>query len=307
MFSLPDNWEMASLLAKLLLYFAAFSIAGGSLAALRYSNGNRATLFSNFSTVFVGAVVGFHGVLLGFLVQVGLINDSGVGGMFDWGMASILLDTSLGDVTLFRLLAFILAGGASVVFLKKLQYTDGKLSVLLARFLFTIQFAALIILAFSHRVSGHVSVLSIVAQTSIMLHFIAFALWIGCLYPFLQLSKSTSLETLQKTLKRFGDNAIAILSILFLAGILMSWELLDSPFDLINTGYGVVLLVKLVLVAAILAVAAINKLVLVPSMLASVSISRLQTSIRVELAIALAILIVTSYLSTVVGPASHQM
>ncbi|HAS47762.1 MAG TPA: copper-binding protein, partial [Gammaproteobacteria bacterium] len=109
------------------------------------------------------------------------------------------------------------------------------------------------------------------------------------------------------TLKRFGDNAIAILSILFLAGILMSWELLDSPFDLINTGYGVVLLVKLVLVAAILAVAAINKLVLVPSMLASVSISRLQTSIRVELAIALAILIVTSYLSTVVGPASHQM
>ncbi|MDC3196788.1 CopD family protein [Gammaproteobacteria bacterium] len=140
-----------------------------------------------------------------------------------------------------------------------------------------------------------------------MLHFIAFALWIGCLYPFLQLSKSTSLEILQKTLKRFGDNAIAILSILFLAGILMSWELLDSPFDLINTGYGVVLLVKLVLVAAILAVAAINKLVLVPSMLASVSISRLQTSIRVELAIALAILIVTSYLSTVVGPASHQM
>ncbi|MDC3196787.1 hypothetical protein OAU36_03530, partial [Gammaproteobacteria bacterium] len=57
MFSLPDNWEMASLLAKLLLYFAAFSIAGGSLAALRYSNGSRATLFSNFSTVFVGAVV----------------------------------------------------------------------------------------------------------------------------------------------------------------------------------------------------------------------------------------------------------
>jgi putative copper resistance protein D len=123
----------------------------------------------------------------------------------------------------------------------------------------------------------------------------------------LQLSKSKSLETLQKTLKRFGDNAIAILSILFLAGILMSWELLDSPFDLINTGYGVVLLVKLVLVAAILVVAAINKLVLVPSMLASGSISRLQTSIRVELAIAVAILIVTSYLSTVVGPASHQM
>jgi putative copper export protein len=33
----------------------------------------------------------------------------------------------------------------------------------------------------------------------------------------------------------------------------------------------------------------------------------LQRSIRYELAIAVAILVVTSYLSTIVGPAEHQM
>ncbi|MFT4816570.1 MAG: putative copper resistance protein D, partial [Cyclobacteriaceae bacterium] len=108
MFTLPGIWELASLLAKLLLYVGAFSIAGGSLSAWRYSNADRSLLFSNFSYVFFGTVIGFHGAVLGFLVQVGLINDSGLPGMIDWGMISILLDTGLGDVTLLRLLAFIL-------------------------------------------------------------------------------------------------------------------------------------------------------------------------------------------------------
>ena len=121
MFILPGIWELASLLAKLLLYVGAFSIAGGSLSAWRYANADRALLFSNFSYIFVGSVIGFHGALLGFLVQVGLINDSGLPGMIDWGMISILLDTSLGDVTLLRFLAFVLAGISSVIVLKKLQ------------------------------------------------------------------------------------------------------------------------------------------------------------------------------------------
>lgn len=307
MFTLPDSWELASLLAKLLLYFGASSIAGGSLSAWRYSNADRALLFSNFSYIFLGTVIGFHGALLGFLVQVGLINDSGLLGMFDWSMISILLDTGLGDVTLLRLLAFILAGASSVIVLKKLQHANIDLKQPLARLLFLLQLAALLTLAFSHRITGHVSVLSLVAQVSIVLHFSAFALWIGCLYPFLQLSRSLDLEVLQKTLKRFGNNAIAILFALLLGGGLMLYELLESPMDLFTTNYGLALLVKLVLVLLILGVAALNKLIIVPVLLSSGSAARLQRSIRCELAIAVAILVVTSYLSTIVGPAGHQM
>lgn len=307
MFILPDNWELASLLAKLLLYVGAFSIAGGSLTAWRYSNADRALLFSNFSYIFVGTVIGFHGALLGFLVQVGLINDSGLLGMFDWSMISILLDTGLGDVTLLRLLAFMLAGACTVITLKKLQRSNIDLKDPLTRFLFLLQVVALVALAFSHRITGHVSVLSLVAQVSIVVHFTAFALWIGCLYPFLQLSRSLDLEVLQKTLKRFGDNAIAILCALLLGGALMVYELLESPMALINTDYGLALLVKLALVLLILGVAAMNKLILVPKLINSGSTARLQSSIRYELAIAAAILIVTSYLSTIIGPAGHQM
>ena len=307
MFILPDNWELASLLAKLLLYVGAFSIAGGSLSAWRYSNAERALLFSNFSYIFIGTVIGFHGALLGFLVQVGLINDSGPAGMLDWSMISILLDTGLGDVTLLRLLAFLLAGASSVIAIKKLQRSNIDLKHPLTRLLFLLQLVALVTLAFSHSITGHVSVLSLVAQVSIVLHFAAFALWIGCLYPFLQLSRSLDLEVLQETLKRFGNNAIVILSALLLGGGLMLYELLESPMAFINTGYGLALLVKLILVLLILGVAAMNKLMLVPVLISSGSAAKLQSSIRYELAIAVAILVVTSYLSTIVGPAAHQM
>ncbi|MBL4572639.1 MAG: hypothetical protein JKY86_06160 [Gammaproteobacteria bacterium] len=50
-----------------------------------------------------------------------------------------------------------------------------------------------------------------------------------------------------------------------------------------------------------------NKLVVVPVLLSSGSTVRLQSAIRFELAVAVAILVVTSYLSTIVGPAGHQM
>jgi putative copper resistance protein D len=307
MFILPCIWELASLLAKLLLYFGAFSIAGGSLSAWRYSNADRALLFSNFSYIFVGTVIGFHGALLGFLVQVGLINDSGLPGMFDWGMISILLDTGLGDVTLLRLLAFVLAGACSVIVIKKLQRSNIDLNSPQSRFIFLLQLTALLALALSHRVTGHVSVLSLVAQISIVIHFAAFALWIGCLYPFLQLSRSVDIDVLEKTLKRFGNNAIVILFALLLGGGLMIYELFESPMALINTNYGLALLLKLTLVLVILGIAAMNKLMIVPALISSGSRVRLQRSIRYELAIAVVILVVTSYLSTIVGPIGHQI
>ena len=87
----------------------------------------------------------------------------------------------------------------------------------------------------------------------------------------------------------------------------MLYELFESPMALINSDYGSALLLKLTLVLVILGVAAMNKLMLVPVLISSGSIVKLQRSIRYELAIAVAILVATSYLSTIVGPAEHQM
>ena len=109
MFMLPSSWELASLVCKLLLYFGAASIAGGSLCLWQFSDGRRGTVHGNLIYMISGALIGFQAVILNFLLQVGLVNDDGISGMFDWSMAAILLDTQLGDVTFYRLAGFVLA------------------------------------------------------------------------------------------------------------------------------------------------------------------------------------------------------
>ncbi len=306
MFTVPDNWELASLLAKLLLYIGAAGVAGGSLTAWRYSCSNRSALAYNYSYILTASIIGFQGVLLGFLVQVGLINDNGIFAMFDWDMMSILLETALGDIVFLRLLAFVLAAISSLFLLKGILHSNIVSSGRFVRIMMGLQLTALILLAFSHRVSGHVSVLSVIAQAAIIVHFVAFAAWIGCLLPFLQLSRSLDIESLRVSLKGFGDNATVILLMLLIAGTLMLLELLNSPRELFNTDYGQALLVKFVLVLAILFVAAINKLYLVPALSNTDSVDKLQTSIRYEIFLAATILVITAYLSTIIGPAEHR-
>lgn len=305
MLILPGSWELASLLGKLFLYAGAASLAGGALTAWRYSTSNRAILTSNYSYILIGSLLGFQGVVLSFFVQVGLVNDSGIAGMFDPDMSSILLATTLGEVTFYRLLGFVLAAASSIYFLQISQRPALTLASNPGRVIFGLQFIALFLLAYSHRVSGHVSVLSVIAQAAVVAHFFAFAAWIGCLLPFLQLSRSLDIESLQTTLKQFGNNAIVILLVLVLAGGLMLLELLGSPMELLNTDYGLSLLAKFFLVLVLLCVAAANKFILVPALSSKTGVAKLQTSIRYEIFLAAALLMVTAYLSTIIGPVGH--
>jgi putative copper resistance protein D len=92
---------------------------------------------------------------------------------------------------------------------------------------------------------------------------------------------------------------------LLAAGTLMLWELLDSWQEFITSAYGIALLIKFSLVLAILGLAVVNKLVLVPRLNREANANRLRISIRQEMGLAIAILMTTSYLSTIVGPAGH--
>ena len=53
---------------------------------------------------------------------------------------------------------------------------------------------------------------------------------------------------MQVSMKKFGDNAIALVLLLIVAGILMLLELFHSISEVFTTPYGQALLVKLVLV-----------------------------------------------------------
>ena len=305
MFSFPTTWEFASLVCKLFLYFGAASIAGGSLCLWLYSDGSRRMVERNFLYIMLGSLLGFQAVIANFLIQIGLVNDDGLIAMFDWTMASLLLDTALGDMSVARLLGFGIAFVASLRLLRTTRQLMRGPDQTFYRLQMLVYSLALLLVAFSFRVGGHNSVLPLTSQVAITIHFMAFALWIGSLYPLLMSSGSDDLASLQLTMKRFGDGAIAIVVALLAAGSLMLWGLLDSWQEFISSAYGIALLIKFSLVLAILGVAAINRLVLVPRLNREANAGKLRTSIRQEMGLAIAILMTTSYLSTIIGPVDH--
>ena len=302
MFSVPTSWELTSLVCKLLLYFGAASIAGGSLCLWLYNNGKRQFFEKVISYIMLGAFLGFLGTLVNYFVQVGLINARGLTGMFDWDMASLLLETQLGEVTYMRLTGFILAFISSLIFFRKAVRLPQQSFY---RLLLGVHGIAFLFVAFSFTKAGHVSVLTGIARTAVVFHLYAFSAWIGSLFPLLLLTNSTELNLLKKLMQQFGDNALGIIIILAGMGALMLLELLDNPAELYTTPYGWVFLLKLFLVLVTLSVAVINKLVLVPAIVNNASALRLRRSIRVEMVAITLVLIATSYLSTIVGPAGH--
>ena len=58
---------------------------------------------------------------------------------------------------------------------------------------------------------------------------------------------------------------------------------------------------------AIFSIAALNKFRLTPAIISEGGAQYLRRSIRIEVVVAILILVVTSYFSTIVGPPGHQM
>lgn len=304
---IPGSWEFASLVCKLLFYFAAASSLGGSFSLWLYSDGSRKTVTRVLQYQLLGGLLGFHGVIAYFLIQVGQINDSGPLGALDWSMAQILLDTSLGDLSLFRLVGFTFIAAAALLSLGQSRMLNNAPG---SRFYQTNILGTtlgFLLLLYSFRFGGHVSVLGPPVQLSLIIHFVCFSLWIGALWPLHHISAVAQTSDLQLILKRFGDHAVFVVSALLIAGVLMLINLIQTPQELLQTNYGRSLLLKLLLVIALLAIAAINKLVLVPALAIDGSSDRFRKSVRIEMFVATLLLLVTAYLSTIVGPMSHEM
>ena len=85
----------------------------------------------------------------------------------------------------------------------------------------------------------------------------------------------------------------------------MLLDLFGSIDEIFSTDYGMVVLVKLTLVIAILGIAAINRVRLTPNIVSQNGVRQFRNSVTIEIFVALLILIVTTYLSTVVGPPEH--
>lgn len=148
------------------------------------------------------------------------------------------------------------------------------------------------------------------------MHLIAAAVWLGMLPPLLMVvgdaasRASAEAASLAAACAKafFVPGAVAVL-VLAGSGIANASWMMDSVSDLVDTSYGRVLGVKLVLVAAMLALAGANRFAIVPRLSrasdAGRSVQVLRRSVYAELLFGAAVIVVVAWLG-VTPPASHE-
>ena len=303
--SITPSWELLSVLSKVFIYLGAASALGGAFFLLNYNDDRRATLGRVLSLHLAGALLGLQAVAAAFLAQVGTASGSGLSGAFDRDMAGLLLSTQLGDLSLFRAVGFAIWIGSGLFFYQTMvQQTRAPIRLFYQR-LFAVNAFGFIFLLLSFRFGGHVSVQSLSVQFALAVHFTMFALWIGALYPLLTISRTGQVAELKVSLERFSKHAVVIVSLLLLSGLALMLSLIHSAADLFTTAYGIALILKILLVIGLVAIAAVNKYIIVPQLLLQTDTAQFQRSVRLEIVVAILLLLLTAYLSTALGPTMH--
>ncbi len=290
-----DGWALWSVAIKFLGLLAMAGVVGGSFVHLLADR----LQFPQFPQLrcylLASGALGLLMTPFAFLLQVGGINHNGMSGMFDGGISVILLSSTLGEVLGLRLSAFALFL-AAIWFLadatsRRYRHETGYLLCALSALLLCVSFAF----------TGHTTELFMAAKMLLVLHVLAALLWTGALYPLWYLSGTAELVKVQKLMRGFGVLAVCMVVALVLAGIFLASQLLQNPGDLLTTSYGITFMLKLGGVVVLLLLAALNKLRFVPR-LQEEGVGSLQRSIRFEIAVALYVLAMTSWLTTATGP-----
>lgn len=292
-------WELAIVLAKVLSYGGLASLTGGFLI-FWLGSASTATRRHLLHFMLLASAVGSLAVALFFLLQVGVVNQNGIAGMFDSFMAGLVLQSPIGYGSGLKLAGFLVAAAALWLARPRLLAFEGA-----AQFPIALRLGAplaIALFAASFAVLGHVASLGVLARIAIAIHIAAMGLWIGALYPLYTLCQRESAATLTPLLHTFGQIGWVLTGSLLVAGSYLLTQLLAAPLDLIRTPYGVLLVGKLLLVICLLGLAALNKFRLVPA-LANAGTGVLQRSMRGELFLAVMILLLTASLTTFTGPA----
>ncbi|EJN15349.1 putative copper export protein [Bradyrhizobium sp. YR681] len=155
---------------------------------------------------------------------------------------------------------------------------------------------ALVGVGLSLAMTGHAATAPPEALTrpAIFLHGLGVTIWIGALAPLVALVSKPTIATLP-VVNRFSRIAALAVGVLALTGLALAIVQLERPAALVETRYGLILSIKLVLVTALLALAALNRFRLTPKLARDEKATpTLKRSIVLEGAIALAILAVVA-------------
>ncbi len=276
---MPDAFGLAAIVTKLALYLGVMTAAGTVFAAVMFRLKHTRGLVIGFG------LLGLSAAVLAFSLRgANLTGD--VTGMTDPEMLGLLWSTPVGTALMLRLmgLCLVIAG----LFMGRVGSWVSVVGGIIA------------IWSFDHvgHVSGRDTTLLDIALT---LHLLAVALWIGVLTPLKRLASQAETYGLAAEVgHRFGVVASVTVPVLILVGGYMSYQLVGTFSALLGTEYGQALILKVLLVAGLLGLAAANKLRFIPALRSGdpAAARHLSKSISIEWLVILAVLGVTALLTT---------
>lgn len=276
---MPDVFGLAAIVTKFALYIGVMTAAGTVFATVMFR------LKHTRGLVIVFGLLGLSAAVLAFSLRgANLTGD--IAGMTDPEMLGLLWATPVGTALMLRLMGLCLA--VAGLFMGRVGSWVSVVGGIIA------------IWSFDHvgHVSGRDTILLDIALT---LHLLAVALWIGVLTPLKRLASQAATYGMATDVgHRFGVVASATVPVLILVGGYMSYQLVGSFSALFGTEYGQALILKVLLVAGLLGLAAANKLRFIPALRSgdSAAARHLSKSISIEWLVILSVLGVTALLTT---------
>lgn len=292
-------WDYSNIISKLLIYTGvAAAIGGPFVAGLINPSVNKKSIINY---IIIASIIGFIAVIINFFIQVGAFSETGLLGMFDTQMMDFLWQTAVGDSVVWRLFAYTLLGFS--LFFGDLDMLHKRFRLKHATFIL-LYLATIFSFAYSFTFVGHSADIGGVMKWLIGFHVATMAWWIGALYPLWLSCKCMQPAVLYKLMCLWGNIAIFTVGLLVVCGISLLFLFFENPLELLTSGYGQVMLLKLTFVAIIFLIAIYHKLHLVEEVQEEAICHKLEKSIRNEMLIAVIILVVTATLSSVLGPIS---
>lgn len=291
------SWDLINIITKLAMLIAMAIVVGGGfvyflMRKLRIETDQQQVIYLRW-----GARAGLLFSPLYFLIQVAAVNQSGPGGMLDLEIARILIASGVGIYTVFNVCGFALVLFALTgLFTNKQQHKDS--GGVRKAFAVASYVLGAVLISGSIRFLGHSAELDLLGLVAVFAHVTVAFMWIGSLYPLLKATYEGDRFKVQQLMKDFGDCAVLLLPVLVVSGLYLSTALMNNLGDLFGTAYGSAFILKVVLVASLLLLAASNKFQVVPKLENPGSVQALRQIISIEIALAGFVLAVTAYLTS---------
>ena len=284
-----EIWDILRPLVKLCLYPAMFVAAGGLLIfELVFAPQLADDMRTYLRRLITGAAwAGLALVAAQVMVAAGSLGGD-LASTTDTALLGLVMKSPLG---LFSIVAGI--GFAMITVMHRVKARGEQAARVVA--------AATVLLSLT--VVGHATRLGAVTGVLLAIHLGGIAFWLGALLPLRRMclmAPETGSQSLAAVADGFGRLAQVIVSGLVAAGLIYAALLLGSVTALLTTGYGLALLLKILLVGALLWLASRNRLRIVPALVdgdASAA-AALRRIIDLEVITVLAILALSAVLTS---------